>query len=290
MSSRPGSRNSRGTLAASLLALTRDIASATHLPPVDHIYLPPAQGSEEKNRKFGLVVLGDHSTGFFFTLLADEPERAASFANDHPRDVLELAAWYRDDDIARRAIGLGAIGAITQALFRAAGYSPPAAVNPIADLEPGPDDHIGMVGYFPGLVERLRRRGIRLTVLELDESWVQEDDRFRVTLDPGALADCNKVLCTASTLINDTVDDILDHAGGADYVALIGPSAGCVPEPLFERGVSALGGSAVVDHAGLEACCDSGRDWGPNVIKYCLTPQTYPGTTTLIERARSRLR
>src|SRR5690606_21427978 len=63
---------SSDSLSASLLALCGEVASTMPLPAVDHIYLPPPQVAGEKSRKFGLVVLKDRSTGFFFTLLGDE--------------------------------------------------------------------------------------------------------------------------------------------------------------------------------------------------------------------------
>lgn len=269
-----------------MLARCEAVAAAMTLPTVDHVYLPPPQEHGEKSRKFGLVVLSDNSTGFFYTLLGDDAERARELLPRMPDDALALARWYREADGARRAMGLGAIGAITQALFAASGYSPPDAVNPIADLHPDTRDRLGMVGYFPALVKMLRDRDIPLTVLELDEKLVQRSDRFEVTTDPSRLGTCNKILCTASTLINDTVDDVLACAGGADYLALIGPSADVLPDPLFERGVSVVGGSAVVDYARLERCCDTGEDWSDSVRKYCLTPDSYPGTDALIARLR----
>ncbi len=279
----PKSHSQLPGLADSLVGWCESVAAAIALPGIDHVYLPPPQLDGEKSRKFGLVVLDDHSTGFFYSLLEGS---GCSGGDDYPADVLELARWYGEADIGRRAVGLGAIGAICQALFRRADFEPPQAVNPLADFDFGGDDHVGMVGYFPGLVDKLRRRGIRLTVLELDDSYLDSDDRFEVTLDPGRLAGCNKVLCTASTLINDTVDEVLANVGGAERVALIGPSAGCMPDPLFERGITVVGGSAVHDHGLLEARCDAGEDWGDAVGKYCLTAQHYPGTATLLDRLR----
>ncbi len=270
-----------------LLARCEAIAAAMPLPAVDHVYLPPPQEHGEKSRKFGLVVLSDNSTGFFYTLLGDDADRARALLPRVPDDALALARWYLDADSARRAMGLGAIGAITQALFAASGYTPPNAVNPIADLQPEVTDHLGMVGYFPALVKMLREREVPLTVLELDEALVQRSGRFEVTTDPARLRACNKILCTASTLINDTVDDVLASAGGAGYLALIGPSADVLPDPLFERGVSVVGGSAVVDYARLERCCETGEDWTDSVRKYCLTPGEYPGTDALVARLRA---
>ncbi|GJL81324.1 MAG: hypothetical protein DHS20C01_09580 [marine bacterium B5-7] len=292
-------RQGVGRLADDLLSCCDQIAAAISLPRVETVLLPRTGSVDNgKSRKFGLVVLEDHSTGLFFTRLSQNRTETNDSTLAHievdrfdltllPRDVLELAAWYRSDNLERRAMGLGAISAITQALFRQSDYRPPDAINPIANLEPEPGDHFGMVGFFPGLVDKLRNAGVRLTVLELDERFVQSDKDFEVTLDPRRLSTCNKVLCTASTLINDTVDDILACAGDA-HVTLIGPSAGCMPEPLFKRGVIVIGGSRIVDFKGLEICLQTGVDWSACVEKYCLTPSTYPGTALLTEQAMIR--
>ena len=174
------------SLATSLVGWCETIAGRIDLPAVDHVYLPPPQLAGEKSRKFGLVVLEDHSTGFFFTRWDPSAPRRPPSA-ERPGDALELARWFLHPDLERRAIGLGAIGAITQTLFRRAGYHPPEAENPLADFDFGNDDHVGMVGYFSGLVGKLRARGIRLTVLELDERYLEAADRFEVTLDPARL-------------------------------------------------------------------------------------------------------
>lgn len=275
-------------LADHLLCLVTSVAASLALPAVRRIYLPPAQEHGEKSRKFGLVVLDDESTGFFYTLLGDDAAQARSLVAEAPRDVLALARWFADADGARRGIGLGAISAVSQALFRAAGFIPPPARNPLADLEPGGDDHIGMVGYFPSLVRHLRENRIPLTVLELDQALVQRLGHFEVTLDPARLHRCNKIVCTASTLINDTVDEVLAAVRHAEFAALIGPSADCLPEPLFARGLSLVGGSSVIDFTHMQAACESGADWGDSVRKYCLTPASYPGTEALLRRVEDR--
>jgi len=267
-------------LAESLLDLCQRAANTAPLPRVHHVYIPPANSNFSKSRKFGLVVLEDNSTGFFFNLL--EPDNSTQLAR-LPTDTLELAQWFKHDTIHHRGLGLGAISAIAQWFFRRHGFMPDFAGNPMADFNFDDNDHVGMVGYFPALVRKLREKNIPLTVLELNEEYLETGDRFQVTLDPNALGSCNKVLCTASTIINDTVDEILASVAGAQHVALIGPSAGCFPDPLFERGVAVVGGSLVTDHKALEAHCEAETDWENSVIKYCLKPDTYPGFTALLE-------
>jgi uncharacterized protein (DUF4213/DUF364 family) len=41
---------------------------------------------------------------------------------------------------------------------------------------------------------------------------------------PSVLPDCEVVLITATSIINETIDDILVHAGNCKYVALLGHS------------------------------------------------------------------
>lgn len=144
-----------------------------------------------------------------------------------------------------------------------------------------PSDHVGMVGFFPSLVQRLRDRGIPLTVIEKKPELVQNDAQFRVTLDPSALAACTHVLCTASTLVNDTLDDILSHCQSAAHVAVIGPSAGCLPDPLFARGVDTIGSSVVTDLTALLDHIHRQQAWGDTVAKYNIRRTDYPGIAAL---------
>jgi len=182
----------------------------------------------------------------------------------------------------QRAVALGAISAITQHVFKAAGYAPPAAANSLGGGDFSRADHVGMVGLFPSLSKRLRAQGVALTVLELRAEKVQHDGNFRVTLDPAALRDCSHILCTASTLMTGTLGAVLDHVAGAGHIALIGPSASCFPDPLFARGIHVLGGAAVRDADQLTARLANGEPWGESVRRYAIDATTYPGLDALL--------
>ncbi len=272
------------TLANDLLSLCTIIGDSMPLPAVHHVYFPP-HTDKIKSRKFGLVTLADQSTGFFFSLLENPDDRPPD-TDMFPRDALELAHWFEREDITTRAVGLGAIGAITRSLYNRTGFQPPEAPNPLAGFDFSTNDHVGMIGFFPGLIDKLRANGIPLTVLELEEEYVQKTSGFEVTIDPTRLRSCNKILCTASTLINNTVDEILANVEQAERVAVVGPSAGCMPDPLFERGISVVGGTTVNDYAALRTHCENGSDWEKSVSKCCLDPASYPGTIELVERLR----
>jgi uncharacterized protein (DUF4213/DUF364 family) len=55
------------------------------------------------------------------------------------------------------------------------------------------------------------------------------------------------VVITGSSLANGTVDRLLELAGNARTVALVGPTVSCVPDPLFSRGVDYAGGVRIRD-------------------------------------------
>lgn len=139
-----------------------------------------------------------------------------------------------------------------------------------------------MVGLFPSLSRRLRAQGVPLTVLELRADRVQREPGFEVTLDPGKLSRCNRVLCTASTLINGTLDAILAECAGAERVSLIGPSASCFPDPLLDRGIDVVAGARVTDAGTLRDRLVGGADWGGAVERYAIEASDYPGSDTLL--------
>ncbi|MFP5406892.1 MAG: Rossmann-like domain-containing protein, partial [Gammaproteobacteria bacterium] len=77
----------------------------------------------------------------------------------------------------------------------------------------------------------------------------------------------------------------LQACRNASFVAMIGPSGGCLPDPLFARGVTVLGGSAVIDREGLVDAIERGESWGRFARKYCIERSRYPGFEALLRSA-----
>jgi uncharacterized protein (DUF4213/DUF364 family) len=121
-------------------------------------------------------------------------------------------------------------------------------------------------------------------VLELKPRLAGERDGYRVTLDPEALRDCGKVLCTSTVLLNDTIDRVIAGCPGARTFAVVGPGASCLPDPLFERGVTLVGGTWAVDRAALRDAIRAGAPWGKSARKTAIRPADYPGFDALLDR------
>lgn len=273
------------SISTDVLAMVEEVSRRVEIPPVRHLHIPPLKRNPSMDAEFGLIALEDGSAGFFYAWLGDTLERMRV---ELDRDALvhesafELSTRFASNDEVERTVGLGAINAISQHVFRRAGYQPALTTASMGRLTFAAKDHVGMVGLFPSLARRLARDGIRLTVIEKKSNAVE--DGFRVSLDPTELEKCNNVLCTASTLLNDTLDEILTHSLAAKHIALIGPTASCLPDPVFARGVDVVGGSVVLDlDALLERLCHH-EPWGPSVCKYTIARSEYPGFAALLSR------
>jgi len=258
-------------------------------PAIRCLHLPTAAAGASRDAEFCALELEDGSVGFSFALLghtlAGLAETAAC-ADLAGRRAAEIAGWYAEAGEARRAIGLAAINAITQSVYRQAGYRADMASDSIGLVDPQPGDHIGMIGLFRPLVERILASGARLTVAELKPEMAHETANFRVTLDPADLASCGKVISTSTLLLNDTLDEVLQACRNAAYFGIIGPSAGCMPDPLFARGVDTLGGMSVIDLDGFRDAFRSGQPWGRFSRKTCIRRGDYPGFAALLDLAR----
>lgn len=274
-------------IAHDLIALLERLATLGPLPRVKQLLLPPPAADGTRDGEFCAVELDDGSLGLSFVLLGDTLAQlrggeAGSLAG---LPALDLARRYAEGEGVQRTLGFAAVNALTRHLFDRAGYQPPAAQGSIGDLDLAPGDHVGMVGLFPPLVKRVLETGATLTVVELREDLAGAREGWHVTLDAAELRGCNKVLSTSTVLLNDTLDDLLAHCRGAERVSLIGPGAGCLPDPLFERGVTLLGGSWIVDAAGFKAALAAGSSWSGHARKTAIARDAWPGVAALLARA-----
>jgi len=278
------------SITSDLIAMMEVVETRLELPFIEMVYIPPVRAIKPEQGEFGFILLNDGSAGFFYVLLGDTLERlnddirANAFAGMNP---ITLVNGLASSDELDRTFAMAAVNAISQHVFRRANYSLNTAANSMAAMGFSENDHVGMVGFFPSLVERLREKNIRLTVLELREHLLQQDERFEVTMDVQNLQHCNKVLCTASTLLNDSLPDVLKHCAAAERVAIIGPTASCLPDPLFERGVDIIGASTVVEVNTLMERSGDNQSWGNAVQKYVIEHHAYPGYEKLLDRLLS---
>jgi len=267
------------------VALAERIASRLGSPRVRALHLPPQESA--KDAEFCALELEDGSIGFSFVrigaiepLLRQHPDFGA-FAG---MEAAALARGYAGSDPAGKALGFAAINALSQQLFSRANWTPSAADDALGEIEPGSGEHIGMIGLFRPLLARVQDAGARLTVLELRPELAGEHEHYRVTLAPADLASCEKVVSTCTVMLNDTLDAVLAACRNARWFSIVGPTAGCIPDPLFALGVDAIGGRCVLDREGFRSAFCNGERWGSFAGKYVIARRDYPGVERLLER------
>ena len=268
------------------LTIGCELAVRLGQPAVGGLHLPAAVPDETFRDEFGFVFLADGSVGPFYVSMGEllrDLWRLSPEPSAYRSDSLSLLQGFTSTEPASRALALGTYNALSAALFRAAGFEPPdrSGGSGLDGLATGAT--IGMVGYFGPLVERLTTQGNPVLILEQAPERIPDRTDVAATDDPASLGSCARVLCTASTLINDTLCELLEAIGPQTPVELVGPSGSGVPEPLFARGVTAVGGISFAGRESLLERLGRGENWGKAGRKYQLEPGNYPGLPALLE-------
>ena len=268
------------TVKKDLMELVEKVAQHHDLPAVSQVYLPEPTPAPDKHTEFGVVALDDDSAGLYYAWLGESQygmQERFSLDALIGQSPMKLVEYFESEHEADCSLGLAAINAITQSVFKQNAYVPDTAVNSIGALDIAIDDHLGMVGYFPALVKNLREKQIRLTVIEKKSQFAEKNNLIEVTNETGKLRCCNKVIITASTLLNDSIDEVLGYTSNAETIVVLGPTAGFFPEPLFERGVSAVGGSGIGNPRLAIKQLKAGLGLGDTSYKYLISSKKYPG-------------
>ena len=167
------------------------------------------------------------------------------------RSALQLLDdLYRPQDL-RRALAIATLNALAETVWQHSG--PPAgwevrSGDAFDALQIAPQHQVVLVGAFAPYLRELRRRAQPFRVLELDMSTLKAEELlFHVTPEqaPRVLAQADVFIATGTTLINGTLDGLLDWLRPGVQAAVVGPTATLVPGPFARRGATLVGGTRV---------------------------------------------
>ena len=107
---------------------------------------------------------------------------------------------------------------------------------------------VAVIGAFVPVLRKLKARGGHWWVIEQDPRTPKADelDHF-ISADQSrqTIAAADVLIITAVTLVNHTLEPILEAARPDAEIAVIGPTASLLPDALFTRGVRVVGGVQV---------------------------------------------
>ena len=251
------------------------------IPAISNSFFPTFfSGGQPKDAEFMAISLADGATGISYVLLPDEKKEKytalnpADFVGRHPR---ELALEFGTDDPVKEMISLAAINAICQHVMKETNFALDSATDSLGLLSVSAGDRIGMVGLFFPLIKTIEKAGAEIVIFEKKEQLISKYPDLPITLDTAELNACNKVLCTSTTILNNTLEEILTHCSIDATVSIIGPTAGYFPDPLFARGVDIVGGRVVKNGRLFLQLLAEKKRWGEATQKICFKKETYTG-------------
>jgi hypothetical protein len=219
------------------------------------------------------VMLADGRAGVAYTFRDLASGGCSVFHGSRPlaaRPAADLLAYLESPDAIEAGVGLACVNALAN------GKGAGRLDGDILDhLDLRPEDHVGMVGHFGPLVATIQQRARSLTVFE-------RVDHPSGLLRPqeeaeGTLPRCHVALITATSIINHTVDDLLEAARACREVVVLGASTPLMADAFSGTKVTWLSG-VVVERAEevLRVVSEGGgmRQFGPHVRKVALRVST----------------
>lgn len=165
--------------------------------------------------------------------------------------VKMLEDLYRPQDL-RRALAIATLNALAETLWRRDG--PAAGVEVLGGdafdaLSIAPGQQVALVGAFPPYMRELRRREQPFTVLEMDPATLKPEEMpyyMPAERAPEVVPKADVFITTGTTLINGSLDGLLQLLKPGAQAAVIGPTATLVAGPYIPRGVTLVGGTRVL--------------------------------------------
>jgi uncharacterized protein (DUF4213/DUF364 family) len=173
--------------------------------------------------------------------------RAAGYRSLAGRPAAELMRDALAADGLRRAVGIATLNALAELAWRrrpCPGVELLAGRDAFDATEFHAGDRVVLVGAFIPFLKELKRRGQPYLVLEQNPAMLKPEEMpfYRpADLAPEIVPGADVLLITGSTLINDTLEDLLALARPAAQVTVVGPTVGMLPDAFVARGADILG-------------------------------------------------
>lgn len=223
------------------------------------------------------VKLSDGEGGLCFTPIKSIPQAVCcpSSARAMPdsgrmrgKRVMEVLDEMLLGNPLKKAIGIATINALSSAVWRERppeGYAIRIGMDPMDEATIPDDAFVAVVGALVPYLRMLRTRGKPYAVLELDPTPLKPDEmEYFVPVSKAAqtLPRADWLIITGTTLINDTLEDLLNHARPDAEIIVVGPTASMLPDAFFRRGIGAIGGVRVTEpDALLDVLAEAGSGY-----------------------------
>jgi len=186
------------------------------------------------------------------------------------KKVLELIEFPNKNTIIQ-SLKVAVINAISSKLLELNQYKVLRNTDPIELIDLNSNKTITIVGAFQSYIDKISNTPNRLFVLEFNkEALMGNDKRFFVPAHDYAkvLPTSDIVIITGLTIVNNTLDNLLEVIKPETMVIVTGPSSSFIPEVLFANNVKIIGAIKTTNpELMLKVVSEAGA--GYHTFKYC---------------------
>jgi uncharacterized protein (DUF4213/DUF364 family) len=268
-------------LKKALIASVRNKCSENLSIKVQHFVKTPVRDTKypPKAPPFSVAILENGAVGFSYNLFYRDDEAMQRYlawdtGEITNRPVNEIMPWLLSDDTLKKTAGLAVLNALSQDFL----INNPGAYRLDTDsdlfdlLQLDKSTRLGVVGFFGPMMNMMMEKAGEVNVVELSGKLPEGSYPFTITDNPEALRGCDKVLITATSVLNDTLPHVMPHCADAAFVAMMGPTAGFLPDTVFDLGIDAIGFTRVTDLDLFLERFSSGGKWGEATSKIWAMP------------------
>jgi len=166
---------------------------------------------------------------------------------------------------------IASLNAISSHIISAGSYNILENSDPIDLFDLSIPRTITIVGAFHSYIKKISATKSKLYVLELNENEIGPEERqFFVPASDykKVLPESDVIIITGLTLVNNTIDDLLDSVPERSAVVVAGPSGSIIPDVLFANGVSIIGATRITKPDVLFDLISEGGG-GYHLFEYC---------------------
>ena len=171
-------------------------------------------------------------------------EKAGTFAGSK---ALELASLAKSWDFIESGIGIATLNALFQIIIeREPSLYLLSEENIIDGIRIKKDDTVVMVGNIRPLIHPINEKTDKVYIIERNPLH-RDEGTLPDTACEEYLPNADIIAITGSAIANGSIDYVLKASKNAKAIVIVGPTCSMIPDPLFSRGVTAIGGVKILN-------------------------------------------
>lgn len=235
------------------------------------------------------VKLSSGHAGACATPVNELPEAAISTNSTMAVAYAETLAGRRADAVlddavgasgTQRAVGIATLNALAQIVAErrsSVGFDMLENLDAFDAAKVKPYEAVAVVGAFVPFLRKLRKLGAKHWVLEKDPAMLtpyEMPNFWPAEAAAEIVPQADVLVITGTTLLNDTIGDLITLARPSARIVVVGPTVTLVPDAFFSRRCDILGGVKVIDpDAFMDILAEGGSGYhffGKSAVKVTL--------------------